>query len=116
MSDEYGQQENNSNSNLGAPRWVPLAVIALAAVSVLGLGVAWSATSHARSTEQGLEAQSQQNKAFQQGMGTINQRLVQSEETNAQMQAELKLVTDRLKMTQGELANARKQAGQIRTE
>ena len=64
----------------------------------------------------GPQAQSQQNKTFQQGIGTINQRLSQSEETNAQLQAELKLVTDRLKMTQGELANARQQARQIRTE
>jgi uncharacterized coiled-coil protein SlyX len=116
MSDEYGNGSNVEMSAQGAPRWVPLAVIALAAVSILGLGVAWSATTHARNTEQGLEAQSQQNKAFQQGIGTMNQRLSQTEETNAQLQAELKLVTDRLKMTQGELANARKQAGQIRAE
>ena len=113
MSDDHGYANDGI---AGAPRWVPLAVIALAAVSVLGLGIAWNATTHARSTEQGLEAQSQQNKTFQQGIGTMNQRLSQTEETNAQLQAELKLVTDRLKMTQGELANARKQAGQIRTE
>jgi hypothetical protein len=113
MSDNY---EVVNDSNAGAPRWVSLAVIALAAVSVLGLGIAWNATSHARSTEQGLEAQSQQNKTLQQGIGTIDQRLSQTEETNAQLQAELKLVTDRLKMTQGELANARQQARQIRTE
>jgi hypothetical protein len=112
MSEDYG----TINNETGAPRWVPLAVIALAAVSVLGLGVAWSATSHVRSTEQGLQAQSQQNKTFQEGIGTITQRLSQAEETNAQLQAELKLVTDRLKMTQGELANARQQARQIRTE
>jgi hypothetical protein len=66
--------------------------------------------------EQGLAAQNRQNQSFQQGLGTINQRMSQSEETNAQLQAELKLVTDRLKMTQGELANARQQARQIRTE
>jgi len=116
MSDEYGSGSNVDTSAQGAPRWVPLAVIALAAVSVLGLGVAWSATTHARSTEQGLEAQNKQNEAIQQSMGTMNQRLSQSEEINAQMQGELKLVTDRLKMTQGELANARQQARQIRTE
>ena len=112
MSDDYGY----TNDGSGTPRWVPLAVVALAAISVLGLGIAWNATTHARSTEQALEAQSQQNKTFQQGMGTISQRLSQAEETNAQLQAELKLVTDRLKMTQGELANARQQARQIRTE
>jgi hypothetical protein len=112
MSDEY----RTENEGSGTPRWVPLAVIALAAVSVLGLGVAWSATTHARSTEQGLEAQNQQNKTIQQGLGTITERMSQAEENSAQLQAELKLVTDRLKMTQGELANARQQARQIRTE
>jgi hypothetical protein len=116
MSDEYGGNVNDSNSSTGAPRWVPLAIIALAAVSILGLGVAWSATSHIRSTEQGLEAQNQQNRAFQQGIGTVSQRLSQAEESNAQLTAELKLVTDRMKMTQGELANARQQARQIRSE
>jgi hypothetical protein len=113
MSDNY---EVANESNAGAPRWVALAVIALTAISVLGVGIAWNATTHARSTEQGLEAQSQQNQTLQQGIGTIDRRLSQAEETNAQLQAELKLVTDRLKMTQGELANARQQARQIRTE
>jgi hypothetical protein len=113
MSDNY---EYANDGGAGAPRWVSLAVIVLAAVSVLGLGIAWSATSHARSAEQGLEAQSRQNETLQQGIGTIDQRLTQAEETNAQLRAELKLVTDRLKMTQGELANARQQARQIRTE
>ncbi len=114
MSDEFAS--SNETSEQGAPRWVPIAVIALAAVSVLGLGVAWNATTHARNTEVVLESQNQQDKAIQQSIGTMNQRLSQAEEINAQMQGELKLVTDRLKMTQGELANARRQAGQIRTE
>ena len=48
MSQDLGYA---NDSTAGTPRWVPLAVIALAAVSVTGLGVAWSATTHARSTE-----------------------------------------------------------------
>ena len=114
MSEEFGSGMEMSEQ--GAPRWVPMAVIALAAVSVMGLGVAWNASTHARNTEQVLEAQNQQDKAIQQSIGTMNQRLSQAEEINAQLQGELKLVTDRLKMTQGELANARQQARQIRTE
>lgn len=113
MSDNY---ELANDGNAGAPRWVSLAVIALAAVSVLGLGIAWNATTHARSTEQGLEAQNRQNETLQQGIGTIGRRLSQAEETNAELQAELRLITERLKMTQGQLANARQQARQIRTE
>jgi len=114
MSEEYSSDKNVMEQ--GAPRWVPMAVIALAAVSVLGLGVAWNATIHARSTEQTVAAQDQQNKTIQQSIGTMNERLSQAEEINAGLQGELKLVTDRLKMTQGELANARQQARQIRTE
>jgi hypothetical protein len=114
MSEEPGSSMEISEQ--GAPRWVPIAVIALAAVSILGLGVAWSATTHSRNTEQALEAQNQQDKAIQQSLGIMNQRLSQAEEINAGLQGELKLVTDRLKMTQGELANARQQARQIRTE
>jgi chromosome segregation ATPase len=112
MSDNFESATYGS----GAPRWVSLAVIALAAVSVLGVGLAWNASSHARNTELALQAQGQQNKTLQQGIGTMDQRLSQAEETNAQLQGELRLVTDRLKMTQGELANARQQARQIRTE
>jgi chromosome segregation ATPase len=112
MSEEYGSGVHES----GAPRWVAIAVIALAAVSILGLGVAWNATTHARSTEQALVAQDRQSETLQQSIGTMNQRLSQAEEVNAELQGELKLVTDRLKVTQGELANARQQARQIRTE
>jgi hypothetical protein len=114
MSEELGSSMEISEQ--GAPRWVPMAIIALAAVSILGLGVAWSATTHARNAEQTLEAQNQQGKAIQQSLGSMNQRLSQAEEINAELQGELKLVTDRMKMTQGELANARQQARQIRTE
>jgi hypothetical protein len=114
MSEEFGS--GTEMSQQGTPRWVGIAVIALAAVSVLGLGIAWNATTHARNTEQALQAQDQQDQAIQKSIGSMSQRLAQAEEINAQLQGELKLVTDRLKMTQGELANARKQAGQIRTE
>jgi len=38
----------------GAPRWVWLAVIVLAAVSVLGLAVGWNATTQAKRAEQAI--------------------------------------------------------------
>jgi hypothetical protein len=46
----------------------------------------------------------------------LSKRLEQSEEINAQLQGQLNVVTDRLKLTQGELSNSRKQAKQIRAE
>jgi chromosome segregation ATPase len=116
MSQEIGSTNNTNLPEQGSPRWVPMAIIALAAVSILGLGIAWSATTHARGAEQVLATQGDQNKAIQQDAQAMNQRLSQAEETNAQMQGELKLVTDRMKITQGQLSNARQQAVQMRTE
>jgi chromosome segregation ATPase len=110
------EPENSNEYSVGTPRWVALAVVGLAAVSVLGVGIGWNANAHARNTEETLQAQTQQNKTLQQGIDKISARVAQSEDTNTQLQGELKLVTDRLKMTQGELANARQQARQIRTE
>jgi hypothetical protein len=115
MSDEFGYQDGTVLT-AGTPRWVPLAIVALAAVSILGLGVAWSATTHARSIELGIGAQIDQNKTFQQGLSAMSQRLSQAEDANAQLQAELTLVTDKLKVTQGELTNARQQANKIRSD
>jgi hypothetical protein len=46
----------------------------------------------------------------------LNQRLTQSEEINSQLQNELVAVTDKLKMTQGEVIAARRQNGQIRDD
>ena len=100
----------------GAPRWVWLAVIVLAAVSVLGLGVGWNATNQAKRAEQALATQSGQNKLVGQDLQALNQRLTQAEELNTQLQNELVGVTDKMKMTQGEVTTARRQNSQIRDD
>jgi len=97
----------------GTPRWVGIAVVALAAVSLLSLAVGWNATTHARDAEQSLALET---KSFQQNQDALSQRLSQAEETNAQQQGELNLVSDKLKLTQGELDSARKQVRQNHDE
>jgi uncharacterized protein (DUF2141 family) len=97
----------------GTPRWVGLAVVVLAVVGIVALGIGWSATSRATSLEQSLASQAQSVKQSQE---LLSQRLSQTEETNAQMRGELSVVTDRLKLTQGELSSARKYAKQIKDE
>src|SRR5438445_9985434 len=108
-------QESHSEAE-GAPRWVWLAVIVLAAVSVLGLGVAWNATTQAKRAEQALARQTGQNKLVGHDLQALNQRLTQTEEVNSQLQNELVAVTDKMKMTQGEVTTARNQNGQIRDD
>ena len=61
------------------------------------------------SAEQALATQS---KTFQQNQDGITQRLAQAEQTNAQMQGEMNLVSDKLKLTEDQLASARTQVKQ----
>jgi hypothetical protein len=96
-------QETNIQSTTGTPRWVGLAVAVLGGVSLLGLGVGFSALSHANNVETTTQATlKQQNDA-------LAQRLAKSEELNQQFQSDLKVVTDKLNVTQADLIAARKQ-------
>jgi len=97
----------------GAPRWMGIAVVALAAVSLLALGVGWSATNRARDAQQ---ASSNDNKILRQNVDVLTQRLAQAESANAQVQGDLSVVTDRMQLTQGELEKSRKTAGQIKAD
>ena len=116
---EFGDHNNDLHADEirmpeeGAPRWVWLAVIVLAGVSILGLGVGWNATNHERNTEQALLTES---KASQQNVDALNQRLSQEEETNTELRNELVAITDRLKMTQGEVSSTARQTTRIRDE
>ncbi len=123
---QYNREDNNDRENMqaeesrmegsGTPRWVWMAVIALAAVSILGVGVGWNATTQAKKAEQALVSQTGQNKLVGQDLEALNQRLTQTEEVNSQLQNELVAVTDKMKMTQGEVTTARRQNGEIRDD
>jgi hypothetical protein len=110
MNDEH---DNNQMTTEGAPRWMGLAVVALGILSLVGIGMAWNAADHARNAQQALDAQT---KVFQQTQDTFGQRMTQAEQSNAQMQGELNLVGDKLKLTQDELATARTQVKQSRAD
>jgi small-conductance mechanosensitive channel len=93
-----------------------LAVVGLAVLSLVGVGMAWNATSHARDAEQALAAQTAQSKTFQQAQEQITQRLAQAEQTNAQMQGELNLVGSKLKLTESQVTAARSQVKKERAD
>ena len=46
----------------------------------------------------------------------LGQRLAKAEDTNAQLQGELSVVTDKMKLTQSELSRARAQAKKIKED
>ena len=96
-----------------APRWIGIVIVALAVVSLVALGAGWSASTHAKQLEQALATQQQQAK---QDQDVLNQRLAKAEDTNAQLQGELSVVANKVKLTQGEVNSARKQTKQIKED
>jgi hypothetical protein len=96
-----------------APRWVGIVVVALAVVSLVALGAGWTASTRSKQLEQSLAAQAQASK---QNDDVISQRLAKAEDTNAQLEGELSVVTDKMKLTEGELSKARSQAKKIKED
>ena len=89
---EY-QESSPSVVAAGTPRWVGLAIVVLGALSLLGLGVGWSAINHANSLDQSTQA------ALKQQNDALGQRVAKAEDTNQQLQSDLKVVTDKLNVT-----------------
>jgi hypothetical protein len=98
-------QEPIQVSTTGTPRWVGIAVVVLGGTSLIGLGVGWSALNHANNVQQATQASRQANEA-------LAQRLAKEDEINQQLQSDLKVVTDKLNVTQSDLLKARKQGRQ----
>ena len=96
-------QDSSPATTAGTPRWVGLAVAVLGALSLLGLGVGWSAINHANSIEQSTQA------ALKQQNETLGQRLAKAEDENQQVESDLKVVTNKLNVTQSDLIAARNQ-------
>jgi hypothetical protein len=91
-----------STTQAAAPRWVGLAIAALGATSLLGIGIGWSALNQGKQTEQSVQASvKQQNEA-------LMQRLAKTDDENQQLESDLKVVTNKLNVTQEELDRARK--------
>ena len=95
-------QEFSHTGTPGTPRWVGLAVGILGGLSLLGMGLSWNALNQAKSLEQTTLASKQASDG-------LSQRLAKEDEINQQVQSDLKVIADKLNVTQGELVNARKQ-------
>ncbi|PYT68347.1 MAG: hypothetical protein DMG39_21480 [Acidobacteria bacterium] len=95
-------QEFSHTGTAGTPRWVGLAVGVLGGLSLIGLGLGWGALNQAKSLEQTTLASKQASEA-------LSQRLAKEDEINQQLQSDLKVIADKLNVTQGELVTARKQ-------
>ena len=105
MSDEY-VVENKSGAS-----WQLPAIIVLGLVAIGGLAFGWNASSKLDATQQQVASQvSTLKQGVDQDLTSLKDRVVQDEKTNADLQGDLKVVTDKLKITQGQLKKARLEA------
>jgi len=105
MADDY-VVENRSGAS-----WQLPAIIVLGLVAVGGLAFGWNASSKLDATQQSGAAQVNTLKqGVEQDMSSLKDRVVQDEKANADLQGDLKVVTDKLKITQGQLKKARSEA------
>jgi hypothetical protein len=105
MADEY------NNEVKSAPAWQLPAIIMLGLIAIGGLAFGWNASSKLDVTKQDVAAQLKTTQtAIDQDMSSLKDRLAQTEKTNTDLQGDLKVVTGKLKITQGQLKKAREEA------
>jgi hypothetical protein len=108
MSDEHIIETRES------PSWQLPAMVVLGLIAVAGLWFGWNASSKLDSTQQAVATQLKAaQQSMQQDVSSFKDRLAQSEKTNANLQGDLNVVTKRLKITQGQLKNAREEAAKL---
>jgi uncharacterized protein (DUF2141 family) len=105
MSDDYNV-ENKSGASWHLP-----AIIVLGLIAIGGLAFGWNASSKLDATQQAVTSQVNSFKqGVEQDMSSLKDRIAQDEKANTDLQGDLKVVTDKLKITQGQLKKARAEA------
>ena len=112
MADDYSIQETKSS-----PSWQLPAIVILALLALGGLAFGWSNSNKVDEAKQAVADQmkTMQN-SVQQDLTGLKDRLAVSEKANSNLQGDLKVVTDKLKITQGQLKKARVEAAQSNTQ
>jgi uncharacterized protein (DUF2141 family) len=100
-----------------APAWQLPAIIVLGIVAIGGLAFGYNASSKLDSTQQSVASQLKtEESSVQQDVSSLKDRLAQDEKANADLQGDLKVVTDKLKITQGQLKKARTEAAKLNND
>ena len=100
-----------------APAWQLPAIIVLGIIAIGGLAFGYNASSKLDSTQQSVASQLKtEESSVQQDVSSLKDRLAQDEKANADLQGDLKVVTDKLKITQGQLKKARTEAAKLNND
>jgi chromosome segregation ATPase len=111
MSDQQIVVESKNN-----PTWQLPAIVVLGLLALGGLGWAWSNSAKLEANKTTvLEQVKTEEQSVQKDMSALKDRITVDEKTNTDLQGDLKVVTDKLKITQGQLKKARAEAATLNT-
>jgi len=97
-----------------SPAWQLPAIVVLGLVAAGGLFFGWSASAKLDSTKQDVATQLKtEEQSVQQDMSSLKDRIAQDEKANTDLKGDLKVVTDKLKITQGQLKKAREESSKL---
>jgi len=100
-----------------SPAWHLPAIVVLGLIALGGLWFGWNASAKLDSTQQAVATQLKSaQQSMQQDVSSVKDRLAQDEKANADLQQDLNVVTKKLKITQGQLKNAREEASKLHDE
>jgi len=100
-----------------SPAWHLPAIVVLGLIALGGLWFGWNASAKLDSTQQAIATQLKSaQQSMQQDVSSVKDRLAQDEKANADLQQDLNVVTKKLKITQGQLKNAREEATKLNSE
>src|SRR5271165_3822836 len=110
--ENYTTIENKNGSS-----WVMPAIAVLALIALGGVFFGWSNSTKLDATKQVVADQVKAvQTSVQQDLTTMKDRLATDEKANTELQGDLKVVTDKLKITQGQLKKARMEAADLNTQ
>src|SRR5277367_4719305 len=99
------------------PAWQLPAIIITALLAIGGLAFAYNSSTKLDSTQAYVAAQLKNQEAtVQQDVSSMKDRLAQDEKANTDLQGDLKVVTDKLKITQGQLKKARLESAKLNAD
>jgi len=100
-----------------APGWQLPAIVVLGLIAIGGLGFGWNASSKLDSTQQAMTTELKTaEQSVQQDMSSLKDRIAQDEKANTDLKGDLRTVTDKLKITQGQLKKARVESTKLNDE
>jgi chromosome segregation ATPase len=111
------EQEYTTVVEKNHPSWQLPAIVVLALLALGGLVWGYSNSNNIAATKQTVADQLKTSQAtVEQDVTALKDRIAVDEKANSELQGDLKVVTDKLKITQGQLKKARKEATDLNSQ